>query len=166
MLPKEVDSLLENYRANKARYDHLYIEAMDMAMQINAETRKALAADAIHAQQYKDTPGGGRVSNPVEDLALRYMDGHVPDVLKGWLAESEEKQRELRRLGADIAYVDAWLRALTEKERMVISDHMLDGKSLKELEITSMRRFGYHMTADGIRGIKRKALQKIYDIAR
>ena len=166
MLPKDVDSLLENYRANKARREHLYIEAMDMAMQINAEARKAIAGDAIHAQQYKDTPGGGRVSNPVEDLALRYMDGYVPETLKGWLSESENMQRELRRLEANVAYVDAWLGALNDRERMVITDHMLDGKSLRELEITSVRRFGYHMTADGIRGIKRKALQKIYDIAR
>lgn len=166
MLPKDVDSLLGNYRANKARREHLYIEAMDMAMQINAEARKAITGDAIHAQQYKDTPGGGRVSNPVEDLALRYMDGYVPETLKGWLSESENMQRELRRLEANVAYVDAWLGALNDRERMVITDHMLDGKSLRELEITSVRRFGYHMTADGIRGIKRKALQKIYDIAR
>ena len=166
MQPKEVDNLLENYRANKARYNHLYINAMNMTVQINAEARKAIAGDAIHAQQYKESPPGGRLSKPVEDLALRYMDGHIPDVLKGWMKESEAMQKELMELETSIVYVDAWMDALNEKERMVITEHMLDGHSLKELEIASTRKFGYHMTADGIRGIKRKALNKIYDIAR
>ena len=161
-----VDKLLTEYRTNQARYNHLYLDAMNMVLQINAEARRAIANDAIHAQQYKDMPGGGRVSKPVEDLALRYMDGHIPDVLKGWMAESEAMQQEPMVLEFSIVCVDNWLGALTEKERMVITDHMLDGRSLREMEITSAKRFGYHMSADGIRGIKRKALSKIYDIAR
>lgn len=166
MKPEDVDKLLLDYRTNQARFNHLYLDAMNMAMQINAEARRAIVGDSMHAQQYKDTPHSGRVSKPVEDLAIRYMDGYMPDVLKGWMAESEEMQRELRTLETSIVYVDTWLGALTEKERMVITEHMLDGHSLRELELTSTRRFGYHMSADGIRGIKRKALQKIYDIAR
>lgn len=162
----DVDKLLTDYRTNQARFSHLYLDAMNMALQINAETRRALASDALHAQQYKEIPPCGRVSKPVEDLALRYMDGYMPDVLKRWMEESEAMQRELRTLETSIVYVDTWLGALTEKERMVITEHMLDGKSLRELEITSAKKFGYHMSADGIRGIKRKALQKIYDIAR
>lgn len=166
MKQDDVDKLLTNYRANQARYNHLYLEAMNMAVQINAEARRAIAGDAMHAQQYKEMPPSGRVSKPVEDLAIRYMDGYVPDVLKGWMAESEEMQQELRRLETSMAYVGTWLGALTDKERMVITEHMLDGHSLREMELTSSRKFGYHMTVDGIRGIKRKALQKIYDIAR
>lgn len=166
MQPEIVDKLLTDYRTNQARFNHLYLDAMQMALKINEEARRAIEGDAIQAQQYKDTPPSGRISKPVEDLALRYMDGFVPDVLKGWMAESAAMQTELRELETSIVYVDTWLGALTEKERMVITEHMLDGKSLKELEITSARKFGYHMSADGIRGIKRKALQKIYDIAR
>lgn len=166
MQPNEVDELLENYRTNQARFNHLYLDAMKMAIRINEEARRAIADDAMHAQQYKEMPPCGRVSKPVEDLALKYMDGFVPDVLKGWMNESEAMQTELRELETNIVYVDTWLGALNDKERMVITEHMLDGRSLKELEITSARKFGYHMSADGIRVIKRKALQKIYDIAR
>lgn len=166
MQPNDVDRLLTDYRTNQARFNHLYLDAMQMTLQINEEARKALAADAIHAQQYKDMPSGGRVSKPVEDLALRYMDGHLPDVLRGWMRESEELQKELRELETSIVYVDTWLGALTDKERLVITEHMIDGHSLKELALTSSRMFDYPMSADGIRCIKRKALQKIYDIAR
>lgn len=166
MQPCEIDKLLSDYRVNKARYDHLYLEAMTMMLQINAEAIRAIANDSIHAQQYNDMPHGSKVSKPVEDLALRYMDGHLPDVLKGWMQESEEMQRELRELETNILYVDTWLGALSDKERAVITEHMIEGKTLKEMELTSSLKFGYHMTAVGIRVIKRKALQKIYDIAR
>ena len=166
MTQNDVDKLLLNYRTYQARYSHLYLEAMNMALQINAETRRALAADAMHAQQYKDTPASGRISKPVEDLALRYMDGYMPEALKAWLDESEAMQRELRELETNMAYVDTWLNALTDKERLIITEHMLNGRTLKEMEIVSTRLLGYHMTADGIRGVKRKALHKIYDIAR
>jgi DNA-directed RNA polymerase sigma subunit (sigma70/sigma32) len=166
MQPCEIDKLLSDYRVNKARYDHLYLEAMTMMLQINAEAIRAIANDSIHAQQYNDMPHGSKVSKPVEDLALRYMDGHLPDVLKGWMQESEEMQRELLQLEKSILYVDTWLGALTEKESMVITQHMIDGHTLKELELTSARNFGYHMSAEGIRSIKRSALKKIYEIAR
>ena len=126
MQPEDVDKLLIDYRTNQARFNHLYLDAMNMAMQINAEARRAIVGDSMHAQQYKDTPHSGRVSKPVEDLAIRYMDGYMPDVLKGWMAESEEMQRELRTLETSIVYVDTWLGALTDKERMVITEHMLD----------------------------------------
>ena len=166
MRQDDVDKLLTDYRTNQARFNHLYIDAMNMALQINAETRRAIACDAMHAQQYREMPPCGKVSKPVEDLVIRYMDGHLPVTLKGWMKESEDMQRELRQLETNIVYVDTWLDGLTEKERMVITEHMLDGRTLKELELNSVKLFGYHMTADGIRGIKRKALQKIYDIAR
>ena len=166
MKSEDVDKLLLEYRTNQARFNHLYLEAMEMALKINAETRRAIANDAVHAQQYKDTPPGGRVSKPVEDLAIRYMDGHIPDVLKGWMAESEAMQTELRQIETNIVYVDTWLGALTDKERLVITEHMLNGRTLKEMEIVSTRMFGYHMTAEGIRVVKRTALQKIYNIAR
>lgn len=166
MEQNEVEKLLSDYRTNKARYNHLYLEAMSMTLQINAEARKAISNDAIGAQQYSDMPHSGRISKPVEDLAIRYMDGHLPDVLKGWMQESEEMQRELLQLEKSILYVDTWLGALTEKESMVITQHMIDGHTLKELELTSARNFGYHMSAEGIRSIKRSALKKIYEIAR
>lgn len=166
MKPEDVDKLLKDYRTNQARFNHLYLDAMNMTMQINAEARRAITSDAMHAQQYKDMPSCGRVSKPVEDLAIRYMDGYVPDVLKGWMAESEEMQRELRKLETSIVYVDTWLGALTDKERMVVTDHELDDISYREISYASTRKFGYHMSADGIRKINHKALQKIYDIAR
>lgn len=166
MQKEDVDKLLKNYRTNQARYNTLYLKAMEMAKDINAEARRAITSDAMHAQQYKDMPPCGRVSKPVEDLAIRYMDGYVPDVLKGWMAESEEMQRELMQLQTSIVYVDTWLSALTDKERMVVTDHELYAIPFKAMSYASARKFGYHMSADGIRKINHKALQKIYDIAR
>lgn len=166
MQPAEVDKLLSEYPSNKARYNHLYLEAMDMAIQINAETRRALANDAIQAQQYRDTPPSGKVSKPVEELALRYVDGYIPDTLAGWMKESEEMWSELRSLDISITYVDTWLEGLSDKERSVIVAHEIDQKSWSEIASTSAKTFGYHVGVSNLQKIKRKAIQKIYAIAR
>lgn len=166
MSPDDVRMHLTSYRSNQARYNHLYIEAMQMAMQINAEARKALANDSMHAQQYNDMPKGNKISKAVEDLALRYADGYVPDTLRGWMQESEAMHSELRKLETSIAYVDTWLGGLGETDRTIVTAHDVDDLTWPEVAINSPRLLGYHMTPDGLRKRYQKAMQQIYAIAR
>lgn len=166
MQPNDVDKLLKEYRTNKARYETLILTAERTQRLLQAEADSALANDALHAQQYKDTPHGNKVSKPVEDLVLRYMDGYMPDTMRDWMAEGAAVQGELMELKTDIRYVDAWLGALNDRERIVITEAVINDRSMRELSLHSHKMFAYPLSADAIRGIKRSALKKIYDIAR
>ena len=75
-------------------------------------------------------------------------------------------QGELMELKTDIRYVDAWLGALNDRERIVITEAVINDRSMRELSLHSHKMFAYPLSADAIRGIKRNALKKIYDIAR
>ena len=166
MSPDAVRTHLTNYRANQARYNHLYLEAMTMAMQINAEARKALANDSMHAQQYNDMPKGNQLTKTVEELAIRYADGFIPETLRDWMEESEAMHTELRQLETSIAYVDTWLGGLGETDRIIVTAHDVDDLTWPEVAINSPRLLGYHMSPDGLRKRHQKAMQQIYDIAR
>lgn len=166
MTSNEVDTLLARYRSDKARFSHLYLQSMTMAMQINAEARRALANDSMHAQQYNDMPHGNRLVKAVEDLAIRYADGYLPDVIRGWMAESEAMQGELRELETNIAFVDTWLGGLGDTDRAIVTAHDVDGQTWPEVAINSPRLLGYHMSPDGLRKRHAKAMQQIYAIAR
>jgi len=166
MQPSDVDKLLTDYRTNQARFNHLYIDAMNTALQINAEARKAIAEDAIHAQQYKDSPPSGRISKPVEDLAIRYMDGYVPDVLKGWMEESEAMQTELRELETNIMLVDTWLGALSDSERVIVRANKIDGLKWPDITRKSKDLIGEYRSDRTLRSMCKCAMSKIYNIAR
>lgn len=163
---QNVDALLAEYRENQARYNHLYIDAMDMVRKINAEARKAIANDAVHAQQYKDSPPSGQISKPVENLALRYADGYMPGTIKAWMAESEEMQRELRDLETDIVYVDTWLGGLKEHERIVVTASRIDGLKWPEIAQKSKELFGEYKSDSTLRHWCKVAMGKIYNVAR
>lgn len=162
----EIESLLKNYRVNKARYETLILTAQRMQRMIAAEQQNALAANALHAQSYSGMPHSNRVGRPVEDLVIRFMDGFVPEQLADWMAEDTAAQRELMDLATDLRLVDTWLAALNERERTVIEECMINDRPLKELSLKSHRMFDYPLSVDTIRGIKRAAMNKICDIAR
>lgn len=162
----EVDTLLHNYRANVARYGTLSLTADKLSRKLKAEEANALAGEALHAQQYSGMPHGNKVNKPVEDLVLNFTAGHLPEQLKLWQAEAAALEREMVELKTDICYVDAWLGALTDKERTVITETLLNDRSMREVAFHSHKLFAYPLSADSIRGIKRQALRKIYDIAR
>lgn len=166
MQQQDVDKLLTDYRENVARYNHLHLEAMDMVIRINAEARRAIAGDAIQAQQYRDTPPSGRVSKPVEDLALRYMDGYMPDTLRDWMAESESMQRELNELQKNIAFVDTWLSALTATEKAIVQASRIDGLRWSDISLKSQQMLGEYRCERTLRNMCKVAMTKIYNIAR
>lgn len=166
MTQNDVDKLLKEYRTNRARYETLMLTAARQRRLLETEAANALANDALHAQQYKDSPHGNNISKPVEDLVLRYMDGYTPENLRDWNSEEAETQKELLELKTDIRYVDAWLGALNDRERTVITEAVINDRSMKELSLCSHRLFVYPLSADAIRGIKRNAMKKIYEIAR
>lgn len=166
MEPSNVDKLLTDYRTNQARFNHLYIDAMNTALRINAEARRAISDDSIHAQQYNDMPSCGRVSKTVEDLAIRYMDGYVPETLKGWMAESEAMQTELRELETNIMLVDTWLGALSESERVVVRASKIDGLKWPDITRKSKELIGEYRSDRTLRSMCKCAMSKIYNIAR
>ena len=166
MNPEQVNEKLENYRASRARLEHLKMEAEELLRQIQIEAANAAANEAIRCQQYTGMPHPSGVNRSVEDAAIRYADGYSGQLARQWENERAEMLREVGVLERSVRYVDTWLSALEEKERVVVTNHIIDKVSWNELSAMSRSLFGYHMSVSGLRSIGREALRKIYDIAR
>lgn len=165
MKPQEVDKLLNEYRTNKARLAELELRVIDRRTRLERAQARALADDAIHAQQYSGMPHGNAVGHPVEDLALKYMDGYMPPMIRDEIADIEAEEHEMNCLRMKIRRVDVWLWCLDPRAKYVIRSQMIDGSTWQTLEDGSDTMFGYHMTAGGLRKIKRRAMQTIYTVA-
>ena len=163
--PHEVDKLLNDYRTNKARLAELELRNHERREQLCKAYNRAMADDAIQAQQYSGMPHGNAVGSPVEALALRYMDGYLPPIIRAEQADIEREKQEIQRLRLMIRRVDVWLWCLDTRARYVISAQMIDGQTWQRIENGSESVFGFHMTAGGLRKIKQRAMQTIYAVA-
>ena len=167
MSPERIDSLLTNYKPNKARLAHLRREADELRRSIQSEQLHAVETDAIHAQQYSGMPHTGAINRAVEDTALRYADGYQSPILRDWSRDLVAMEQEITSLERDICYVDEWLGLLNDKERVVIQNHTPIGKmSWRELALTSKSLLGYEMSISGLRKIGDIAKGKIKVMAR
>lgn len=165
MKPQEVDKLLSEYRTNKARLAELELRNIERRTRVARAQEWALAGDAIRAQQFTGMPHGNAVGRPVEELALHYMDGYMPPMIREEQLEIEVEQREIDALRLRLRRVDVWLWCLDARARYVVSAQMIEGHTWQSLENGSSAVFGYHMTAGGLRKIKRKAMETIYTVA-
>lgn len=161
-----VNEYLRSYKANCARLEHLRIEAANMERNVEREKNEALAGEAIKAQQYSGMPHSGRISKPVEDLVIRFTDGRMPISLADWVGEKDALMSEICEVAKRIALVDEWLLGLTEREQIVIREHVINGMPMADMAYCSRKFFAHHISAETIRRIKKSALEKIYAIAK
>lgn len=159
---KAVDRLLNAYRMNTARRDFLRAEIAQLEQGIMVEEMPEI--HAIRAQSYDVRTAGGAQTSIVETLAL--SDGYASATADAWKDELKQMQREYAALEHDCRVVDLWLGALNDREKTVITEHIINGRSMREMAVFSHKYFPYPLSADTVRGIKRSAMKKIYEIAR
>ena len=167
MSPERIDSLLTNYKPNKARLAHLRREADELRRSIQSEQLHAVETDAIRAQQYSGMPHTGAINRAMEDTALRYADGYQSPILRDWSRDLAAMEQEITSLEYAVGYVGEWLDALDDEERVVLISHTPIGPmSWRELAFASKRLLGYELSQSGLRKIGESAKRKIYDMAR
>lgn len=159
MQPDQVRKHLRAYRENKARIAHYETQADEIRRGIWAENQPAM--QAIHAQSY-DLHIRSWHSSPTE----RCLEGRQTASAKVWAEELRQLDRETQEARFAVAYVDAWLCGLTEKEQKAITAHEIDGLSWQEVSFESPELLGYYMSPDGLRRIGKLAIEKICRIAR
>ncbi|MFR6100981.1 MAG: hypothetical protein ACLUO8_00715 [Christensenellales bacterium] len=165
MKPQEIDRLLATYRKNRARVEHLAIEISRMEAELGNQEKTAILHDALRAQTYGNVRKSSSAKKPVEDLVLQYLDGYKPPQLHQWREELESMKKEQQERKQAMRYVEVWIGALTGREQKVVQLKVLDGLTWSELEAMSDMAFGFHITAGGLRKIKRRAMKMIYEIA-
>lgn len=164
MTPQQVDKMLSDYNRCRSRATHIRNQLAIMERQLQQERDHAMEGEAIHAQAYDPTPHGNMPGNPVESLVLRYMSGYEPRYIKDLQQDVDKVRDELYEAEMVIRFVDGWLICLTERERFVILHHVISSETWTEVLDLYEKQFG-QFGKEGLRKIKKRALNKIYEAA-
>lgn len=164
MTPEQVDKMLACYNQCRSRATHIENQLAIMERQLEMEKAHAMEQDALHAQSYDPTPRGNGPGNPTESLVLRYLSGYVPKYIKDLQEDVDKVRDELFEAEMVIRFVDGWMIGLTEREKFVILHHVISSETWVEVLDQYEAKFG-QFGKEGLRKIKKRALNKIYEAA-
>ena len=160
----QVDAMLRSYKAYKARKGHLQNEVAFAERRLAYLKQNAMYEEALGAQQYDGMPHGSGISNPVENLIIKYDEGYTPKYIKDMHRDIEPLRRELFEIDLVISFVDSWMLALTEREAFIVQQHIIEGRFWKDVLDEYEAKWGL-FSKEGLRKMKKKALCKIYEAA-
>ncbi len=159
-----VDKMLASYTKCKARVIHIRNQLAIMQHQLEYAQSRAMQEEALHGQSYDTMPHGNLPGNPVESLVLRYISGYQPKYIREMQQDVDRARDELYEAEMVIRFVDGWLLCLNERERYVIERQVIAGASWREVLDGYEQQFG-QFGKEGLKKIKKRALEKIYEAA-
>lgn len=160
----QVDKMLSSYKACLARRGHLKNEVTIAERQLRFLDENAMYLETLRAQQYDSTPHGTDVHSPVESLIIKFDDGYTPKYIKDLHQDFAQVSQELFEIERVVSFVDSWLLVLTERERFVVQRHIIDGCFWKDVLDEYEAKWGI-FSKEGLRKLKKKALNRIYEAA-
>lgn len=167
MTRDEVTKTLADYRNQKSRRDHLRVKIEELERAISSAFRAYLEHLGDVSSSWPDGGAhGGQKSSGVESAAIRRMEAREPEEIREMKDEKEALERELEGCDTQVKYVEAWLEALTERERWVTERHVIDGESWQRIAGMHRERYGFPISRDALRAVKRSAMAKILEAAK
>lgn len=155
---------LYDYRSMCARIDMLSMRVRRAEQWMDMHGDAFIAGTQLAGRTITDMPiARGMPSSPTEKTAIRLMDSNLDglDAL-----ELEQTARELSRLMEDKAMLDILIGALKERERFVITAHLIDGMSWRETGRRYAREYGDELTEGAMQAVMRKGIDRMMEIAR
>lgn len=165
MTHETVDSMLTDYKATVARCEFLKSDIAVIEKVIDDLKSHAIQDAVSGVQTITDMPHGSGISDPTGKLGTMFASGYEPEYIADLRKEVEAKKRELDYKRLTVLFVDAWLRALNEKELFIIQLKMIDGLFWRDIISQYEKKFGIIYSKQGLKNMKDAAMQKIYKCA-
>lgn len=166
MTPERIDEILKSYRLDKGRCMHLLAEMSILEKQIVAEkkiTAEELAAP--HAQTITDMPRGTGIGNPTEKYGIMLADGYKTPELIALEGKQAKLKAEYDNCIQNVEFVEAWFSGLSERERWIVENQVIDGLSWKSAVLGYIAKFGDDTSKDTLKRLKDRAMDRIYQMA-
>ena len=168
MTSERVDELLSKYRENTGRCAHLKEAQKELEQQYNAIKATHYATMLDCGAKWPDgMPHGTFTGNPTEQKAMKIMaDNYMSDEMRAIQAQIAENRKELAEKAVDIAYVDAWLTGLNERDRWIINQQVIDKVPWRDIAILYQQKYFEARTKRSLQTIRDMAMEKVYQIAK
>lgn len=158
---------LEKFKRNKARLEHLDNAIKKLELELELELGEGKYEQVLKAYRLDGMPGNGySFCSPVErwyeDLEAK---GGLTEFAIEIKAELDPLLKERGELGFDVKYVESWLKVLNVKEKFIIEQQLISGRYWWEVAREFKTNFGYYISTGGMKNIKKRGLEKIYNVA-
>jgi len=165
MTAEVVNEALSLHLERVSRCEHIDTEIKILREMLEVAEREMVNDEVSLSQALSGMPHGTAISDPTGRLGLRLACGFESwrvQQIKDELAKMEE---EYRTLSHWIAFVRAWLKCLTDKEKMLIELKYIQKLSWDEIIIAYQKEYGQRYGKSGMKIQVHRAIEKVYKIA-
>ena len=164
MTREELIRILTDHRKNLARAQALEMKLAGMEKEIAAAAEADMVSGGMPSIRYDIVGGGGKISSPVENSALRSADGFQSAHVVRWRAEAEALRYELEDLRLLCHRVECALSALKDKERIVIEQHLIAGDRWVLVGLKSKRLLGVEYSRGTLSAMQERGLKTMLGV--
>ncbi len=160
-----VMQLLKEYKQNKARARYLEATIQRKEAEVKDLKRNAVEDSVCITQHLTGMPHSTGISNPVEGLAVRLLDGEYPEHIMFQIHRLHRLQDEWRELCYKTECVEIWLEALNERQRFTVETTLIEGYTWTQAENLYEERHTAYYSKEGLRKIRNGAIDLICQIS-
>lgn len=161
----KVDELMGLYIEHLARTEYLESEIKLLEQMLEKAKVEMVDDEVSLSQELTGMPHGSGVGDPVAILGMKLAEGHV-----SWRVE--QITEELKKLRAEhqqkkwtVIFVNAWLKCLNDRERLLVEHKVLRGETWAEISEAYSSKYSIVISKSGMKKIIERAMEKIYTVS-
>lgn len=165
MKTESINEALSMHLERVARAEFLETEIKVLHEMLEVAEKEMVNDEVSLSQQLTGMPHGTAISDPTGKLGLRLACGYESWRVQQIKDEIKKLQDEYNTLCHWIAFVKAWLKCLTDKEKLLIELKYIQKLSWDEIIIAYQKNYGQRYGKSGMKVQVQKAIEKVYKIA-
>ena len=160
-----INEALSTYLEKLARCEFLESEIKILSEMLEKAESEMVDDEVSLSQELTGMPHGTSISDPTGKLGLRLACGFESWSVKQIKEELTKFNEEYNTLRYWVAFVQAWMKCLTEKERMLVELKYIQKLSWDEIINSYQKAYGQKYGKSGMKVLVQKSIEKVYKIA-
>ena len=162
---EQIEGMIREYQANVGRCAHLDTQIRELEQGVRRALSVMIEEEILPGIGLDGMPHGNTVRRPTEEVACKYADGYIPEDIQHMQAKLERLAQDREGFANQVSYVDAWMKALNEKQRWIIRHQMIDQESWREIASAYTQSYGEIISKNTLKRMKDRAMDIIVGIA-
>lgn len=147
---------LSSYKDLVYRSKLLENEIEKMRLELKRISRPSYVASPV----LDGLPRSGHVSDPTARIAIQEISGAIPPHAAELHRQIEETEDALEDIKLEIREIDSWLEWLPERERWVVTEHLIERNPWRTVIYKFKHTFGEEYSKDTLARFQRAALAR------
>ena len=166
MKSEQIESAMKKYNEAKGRAAYISAVLPVLKEKLDKIMARELAESAMRGGGADGMPRSPNAGDPTGRTVEQFLDGKPPVSVARITQKIAAYEKERAGCELTVKMVDAWMLCLKDKERWVIERQTIEGQYWTAVVEAHAREYGYPMGREGLKAIKRRAIEKIEGVSR